>query len=137
MRDEDELAVRQASEQFYAALNALFTGDLAPMEEVWSHAEDVTYMGPGGGFQVGWPEVRANWQSQAAMELGGEVRPEKLRITLGQDLAATHCRERGSNPGPEGEPREVAIRATNLFRKEDGQWKMIGHHTDLLPFIAD
>ena len=23
------------------------------------------------------------------------------------------------------------------FRKEDGQWKMIGHHTDLLPFIAD
>lgn len=137
MRDQDEQAVRQASEQFYAALNALFTGDLTAMEEVWSHAEDVTYMGPGGGFQVGWPEVRANWQSQAALELGGEVRPESLRITLGQDLAATHCYERGSNLGPEGEPREVAIRATNLFRKENGQWKMIGHHTDLLPFIAD
>jgi len=28
----------------------------------------------------------------------------------------------------------VSIRATNVFRKEGGQWKMIGHHTDLLPF---
>jgi hypothetical protein len=29
----------------------------------------------------------------------------------------------------------VSIRATNLFRKEDGSWKMIGHQTDLLPFL--
>jgi hypothetical protein len=29
----------------------------------------------------------------------------------------------------------VSIRATNLFRKESGAWKMIGHHTDLLPFL--
>jgi ketosteroid isomerase-like protein len=30
---------------------------------------------------------------------------------------------------------QVSIRATNLFRKENGAWKMIGHHTDLLPFL--
>ena len=29
-----------------------------------------------------------------------------------------------------------SIRATNIFRKEDGQWKMIGHHVDLLPQMA-
>ena len=44
----DETAVRAASEQFYDALNAIFRGDLTPMEEVWSHADDVTYMGARG-----------------------------------------------------------------------------------------
>ena len=38
---------------------------------------------------------------------------------------------------PDGKPQAVSIRATNLFRKEDGTWKMIGHHTDLLPFLAE
>src|SRR5258706_10512270 len=49
----DEAAVKIAVAQFYAALNTMFTGDLGPMKEVWSHTDDVTYMGPGGGFQVG------------------------------------------------------------------------------------
>jgi ketosteroid isomerase-like protein len=35
----------------------------------------------------------------------------------------------------DGKPQQVSIRATNTFRKENGQWKMIGHHTDLLPFL--
>ena len=34
--------VKEAMAHFYAALNALFTGELASMKEVWSHAEDVT-----------------------------------------------------------------------------------------------
>lgn len=133
--EDDEKAVREAAEQFYAALNAMFTGDLGPMETVWSHADDVTYMGPGGGFQVGWAQVLANWEAQAAMKLGGEVKPEDMRITVGQGLAITHNYERGENTNVGGEPQRVSIRATNVFRKENGKWKMIGHHTDLLPYL--
>ena len=57
--EADEGAVRHANEQFYSALNAMFAGDLAPMKKVWSHADDVTYMGPSGGFRVGWDQVLA------------------------------------------------------------------------------
>jgi hypothetical protein len=46
--------VRAASDAFYAALNRMFEGDLGRMAEVWSHAPDVTNMGPFGGRQVGW-----------------------------------------------------------------------------------
>ena len=60
--DAQEKAVIAAQERFYTALNALFGGDAGPMEDVWSHADDVTYMGPGGGMQVGWPAVSANWK---------------------------------------------------------------------------
>ncbi len=31
-------------------------------------------------------------------------------------------------------PGAVSLRATNVFSKENGAWKMIGHHTDMLPF---
>jgi len=36
-----ETEVRQASQEFYAALNRMFTGDLAPMAAIWSHGADV------------------------------------------------------------------------------------------------
>jgi len=131
----EEKAVRKAAERFYAALNAMFTGDLDPMRKIWSHAEDVTYMGPGGGFRIGWKRVLAEWESQAAMQLGGMVRPENMHITVGQELAVVSNYEKGENFNAAGTTLKVSIRATNLFRKENGTWKMIGHHTDILPFL--
>src|SRR5262249_34688237 len=133
--EADEKPVAEATARFYSALNALFKGETAPMEAVWSHADDVTYMGPGGGMQVGWKEVQANWKEQAAKRLGGEVKSEKTKIHAGRDLAVTCCYEVGENI-VDGKPQKVSIRATNVFRSENGQWKMIGHHTDLLPYLA-
>ncbi len=135
MADEEE--VRGAVENFYAALNALFGGELGPMEKVWSHRDDVTYMGPGGSYQIGWEHVRSEWERQAAMKLGGEVEPTEVRVTVGRNLAIVSNYKTGQNLTPEGKSREVAIRATNLFREEDGEWKMIGHHTDLLPYLQN
>ena len=43
-----EKEAREAVAQFYTALNAMFTGDMKLMNDVWSHAADVTYMGPAG-----------------------------------------------------------------------------------------
>jgi ketosteroid isomerase-like protein len=54
---------------------------------------------------------------------------------MGRDIAVTHNFERGENVDGEGRRQTVSIRATNLFRKEKGEWKMIGHHTDLLPHL--
>jgi ketosteroid isomerase-like protein len=133
--EDDEKAVRNATTQFYAALDTMFTGDLGPMKSIWSHANDVTYMGPAGGFQVGWDQVRKSWEEQAAKKLGGKVEVADLRITAGPDIAVTHNFEKGENTNAKGEPEKVSIRATNVFRKEGGAWKMIGHHTDLLPFL--
>lgn len=134
MHDHDEIAAAAAG--FYAALNALFEGEVAPMAKVWSHADDVTYMGPDGGFQVGWKEVLAEWEKQAAMKLGGHVEPDGMRVTGGGVLAVTHNYEKGENFETGGTPKAVLIRATNLFRKEDGAWKMVGHHADKLAFLS-
>ncbi len=134
-KTNDNKEILEAAARFYVALNAMFEGDLTLMKEVWSHADDVTYMGPDGGFQAGWDEVLASWERQAAMKLGGVVQTEGMKITLGRDIGVTHNYEKGRNTDAEGKAQEVHIRATNLFRKENGKWKMIGHHTDPLPYL--
>jgi ketosteroid isomerase-like protein len=130
---DTERDVEQAVVHFYSSLNALFTGNLAPMEEIWSHADDVTYMGPAGGIQVGWQHVRTAWKSQAELKLGGQVEPHDIHVTVGENLAIVQCNEIGNNTNVDGQNVSVSIRATNVFRKEQGEWKMIGHHTDLIP----
>lgn len=133
--EKDAEGVRAAAETFYSALNAMFTGELEPMKEVWSHKDDVTYMGPGGGFRLGWKQVLTDWEAQAAVKLGGKVEPKEMQFTVGYDLAIVSNYEIGQNVSADGKPQTVTIRATNLFRKEKGIWKMIGHHTDILPYL--
>lgn len=132
----DVSGVQKANERFYSALNLLFTGDSGPMESFWSHSDSINYMGPQGGTLVGWSKIQEEWKRQATMKLGGKVEPKNVRITVGEDLAVVANTEIGENIGPDGQPLKVSIRATNVYRKEDGAWRMIGHHTDLLPFLS-
>ncbi len=132
----DETEVRKSAGQFYEALNMMFKGDLDPMTKVWSHAKDVTYMGPGGEFLVGWSEVLPIWEKQAALKMGGQVEASEMQVNVGQDLAVATNYEKGTNKDKDGQTQSVSIRSTSVFRKEKGEWKMIGHHTDLLSFLG-
>jgi ketosteroid isomerase-like protein len=132
---DDATAVMQASSRFYVALNEMFTGNVEPMLEVWSHADDVMYMGPAGGLQIGWADVKATWKEQAALKLGGKVVSQDLHLVLNGNTAVTYNYEKGENIDSNGVTQAVSIRASNVFRKENGKWMMTGHHTDLLPFL--
>lgn len=133
----DEQAVRQAVAGFYSALNILFAGQLGPMEKVWSHAEDITYMGPDGGYEIGWRQALAIWKRQAAMKLGGRVEPARIRVAAGPEIAVVSNYEKGINTNAAGHPQTLMLRATSIFRKEAGRWKMIGHHTDMLSYLKN
>lgn len=128
-------AVKKANADFYAALNAMFTGDLKPMEAIWSHAADVSYLPPDKAMLVGWAQVKADWEKQATLKLGGKVEPRDEHILLGKDLAIVQCVEEGENVNVGNQPKKVSIRATNVYRLENGTWKMISHHADPLPFL--
>ncbi len=132
---DSESAVKAVNDGFYAALAKVFIGDTSAMESVWSHAEDIVYMGPDGGRQTGWKPVFANWKEQAAKKLGGKVSPQNVSVVVGKNLAVVHAVETGENKNADGKPLAVSIRATNVYRLEGAQWKMIAHHTDILPFL--
>ncbi len=132
---DETTAVEQATSQFYTSLNALLGGNASEMDQVWSHTDNVTYMGPVGGIQTGWNQVRTMWEVQADLKLGGHVEPTDLHFTVGNDLALVEGYELGSILDDQGQAQSFRIRATSSFRKENGQWKMIGHHTDLLEYL--
>lgn len=133
MTERQEIAA--ASDRFYAALNVMFEGDAQPMKDAWSHADDITYMGPNGLFLVGWAQIEKEWDAQAAALLGGRVEPQNLQMTLGSDLSVINCIEAGENV-VDGKVETVRLRSSTVFRKEDGAWKVVGHQTDLLGYMS-
>ncbi|MGA0839033.1 MAG: YybH family protein [Pseudomonadales bacterium] len=126
--------VEEATANFYQALNVMFTGDGGPMKEAWSHADDITYMGPGGNYLVGWRDIEKEWDAQTARKLGGRVTPTDLHTTESGDLAVINCIESGEN-AVGGKSEVVKIRSSTVFRREAGIWKVIGHQTDKLGFL--
>ena len=132
--DDDTQAVKAAVATFHEALNKLFTGDAAPMKAIWSHADDVTYMGPTGTKQVGWSQVEPHWDKQAAKKLGGKVDAVDVHVTASPQLGVAVYYEKGENI-IDGKVQPVSIRVTTTLRKENGQWKVIGHHTDTLAYL--
>ena len=131
MSSEDE--VRAVSNRFYSALSDM---DVAQLGEVWSHSSSVTTMHPMGGEQVGWPEVRKSFEEAAQGMSDVHVELADRRIQTGGDLAYETGIERGRGTVA-GEPIEFEHRATNVYRREGGQWRLVHHHTDVSPAIVD
>ena len=131
----ENTSVPVAVDNFYDALNDMFTGQGQAMKDAWSHAGDITYMGPSGEYLVGWQAIEKEWDKQTAAKLGGTVRPEKIHIVAGNDMACLNCIEAGENI-VDGKVERVNLRSSTFFRKEGGAWKVIGHQTDLLGYMT-
>lgn len=131
-----ETEVRDASKQFYDALNKMVAGDAAAMSAIWSHAADVTTMHPIGGREVGWDAVKGSWEGVAGLASGGKIGLQDQLIRVTGDMAA----EVGVEVGQftlAGTQINANHRVTNLYQREGGKWKIIHHHTDLSPAMVE
>lgn len=134
MAGDDEQAVRAAVDQWFVVLNAMLNGDPNPFADIYSHAEDVTYMGAEGTYRAGWEATYADWKAQADKSTGGEVRGADIHIVVCGDMAVAQHLTQGRVRKPNGEMTNSSVRETSVFRNEDGVWKMITHHADGLPY---
>jgi ketosteroid isomerase-like protein len=108
----------------------MLNGDPEPMMEVWSHGSDVTAMHPTGGRETGWEEVRASWEQVGQGFSDGQVSIEDLVVVpLSDDVVYTLGTEHGQAK-LEDETFGIDWRVTNIYRREEGEWKMVHHHTD-------
>lgn len=121
--------VRHASDRFYTALESMLNGDAEPMADVWSHDSNVSTMHPLGSRQVGWDVVRASWHDAAQAFERGSVAVSDLEICVLGDVAYTTGIEH-VDAVVGGNSLHLDIRVTNIYRHEDGEWKMVHHHTD-------
>jgi ketosteroid isomerase-like protein len=134
MSTEDQ--VRQASEQFYTALNRMLNGDPAPLTTVWSHGEGVTAMHPIGGRQLKWDKVKESFEKVSQMASGGRVVLADQIIQINGETAWEVGIERGQGKFA-GQSVTIDHRVTNIYRRESGGWKLVHHHTDISPAMVE
>jgi ketosteroid isomerase-like protein len=134
MSTEDE--VRNASNQFYAALNKMVKGSSQSLSDIWSHSSSVTTMHPIGGRQVGWKDVWATWDQTAQVASEGQVKFQDQIIRVVGDMAYEIGVENASMRIA-GQKVTDQVRVTNIYQKEGGTWKIVHHHSDLSPVMLE
>ena len=132
----DAAEVRAASARFYEAVNEVLDGNPAPMLHHWSHAEDVSYCDTRGAVQRGWQAVEAYWKTAASANAFASTRLSAsgriVHALVSGDLAYVVVSEEVRR---DGEPGAMQTRATNVYRREDGVWRMVHRHADAPPKV--
>lgn len=119
------------------AQSRFINGDPTLWKKHASHREDVTILGGFGGHgEKGWGAVGARYDWAASQYKGGgaTLKVEYLSVVVSRDLAFTVAIERqeGARVGEQQSPGRRALRATQIFRREDGAWKILHRHADPL-----
>jgi hypothetical protein len=115
-----------------AALGELVEGRSEPFKALWSRSPDIVIMGAFGGYERGWDEVgpRLDWASRGINATNRNV--ENVVTIIGPDLACTVDLEHMDRT-VEGTVSSRTLRCTQVYRREDGLWKVIIRHADELP----
>jgi len=121
---------------FLATLDAaqleLQNGRPANFKALWSHRDDVTLSGGfGGPIEKGWDAVSRRLDWVGTQFSNGTNRIERIVSNeagdLGYVVQAEHLRFRV--PGQSSESTRD-YRVTMIFRREDGQWRLIHRQAD-------
>jgi ketosteroid isomerase-like protein len=115
------------------ALTAVANGDPEPMKALCSHTDDVSQCGLWGGVESGWAQVGERWEWVAFQFVPGqgEVTSETAFLTVNGDMAYGVFIERWwGQLKSRSEVGELKLRATLIFRREDGQWRAVPRHGD-------
>ena len=116
---------------FRDALGLLLHGDATAVLALWSTRDDITIANPFGPPQCGRDNVVAAIQKGAAQYHSGSRRFEEIgrfsTADLGYVVQVEHTIARAAGSGSEV---AFSLRATIVFRCEDGAWKVVHRHAD-------
>lgn len=126
--------IKEAVEEYFRALNAMFAGDAEHIKHLWSHSADAVFYGPDASTLTGWEAVETLIDQHAAMNIGGFVEPSGIHYVEGGELTVVYSNVKGYHHIG-GKQQPVDIRASMVFREESGEWKVVALQTDILPFI--
>jgi ketosteroid isomerase-like protein len=128
MTDRDEFMAWVRSTLFDAEL-ALHNGDAAPRRAIWSAEEPVSVLGA-------WRNATGQQELDQLFAALGESFSECTSYAFDLqacdvvgDMAYTAGLEHTS-ASVNGEPRSYTLRATQVYRREGGEWKVAHRHGD-------
>lgn len=112
---------------------ALHNGDPAPRFSMWSKMEPITVFGAFGPCNSGWDEISRTFEWVASrFSANTAYQFDLMTAGVGGDLAYTVGFERFTT-SIDGRPATpMALRVTQLYRREDAEWKIVHRHADTL-----
>ena len=124
--------VDQLIEQFNLTSNEFLKGNPEPTLKLFSHREDVTLANPFGPPAHGWEHVAKTVEHAASQVRDGEfVGSELVAKYVTPELAYVVQLERPkAKLGRREDITPFALRATMIFRPEEGTWKIVHRHAD-------
>lgn len=117
------------------ASDAFVNGDFSPLDEVSVQASPATLFGPMGSCIEGADQVNGTnakgaghfeSSSNNTFEVLHQGADERFAYWVG--IQRTVAKMAGQD-----ESTPMALRVTELFRREDGDWKLFHRHADRLP----
>ena len=131
---EVEEFLSQMLPPYVRAADAMHNGDSALFADVWSRRDPVTLLGAAATAPVGWKSVTEAQRSVASLFSNGTPLDfELIAADVNGDLAYTVGYERCSVSVHGGPAKPVFLRATQIYRRENGEWKLVHRHADPAP----
>lgn len=116
-----------------AAERAIHSGDAGPRRALWSQRDPVSLFGAWVPVKTGWTDVSQAFDLVAAQFSDSrEYEFEVVAAGAGGGLAYTTGFEH-NQVRVNGKPTTYTLRATHVYRHEDGEWKIVHRHGDHPP----
>jgi ketosteroid isomerase-like protein len=117
---------------------ALVQGDLEPRLALWTRRDPVSVWGAWGPCNTGWEEVERTfrWVADRFSDPADKRYDFSYDVDVLDvvgDMAYTVGFERFKASTDGGPPEDVTVRVTHVYRREDGEWKIVHRHGDLTP----
>jgi ketosteroid isomerase-like protein len=119
--------------RFVAAERAESNGDPGPRIALWSHRDPVTLCGALVPARTGWADIERAFRGLA--DMFSECTDYEMDL-----VACEAIGDMGYTVGIErmtlkirGEVQQVRLRTTHVWRREDGEWKIVHRHGDFGP----
>jgi ketosteroid isomerase-like protein len=131
MSDRDDF-VAWTQTRLRDAETALHNGDSGPRLAIWSTRDPVSVLGAWRSA-VGQEAVRDLFHNLADTFSNCTSHAyEIVAVDVAGDIAFTAGYER-TQASINGEPRRYVLRVTQVYRREDGEWKVAHRHADTAP----
>jgi NAD(P)H-dependent FMN reductase/ketosteroid isomerase-like protein len=106
-------------------------GEFASLEKIVTRHDPATFLSPKGGTEQGAAAVASSYETGAKMfKKPGASKLEVLQSGASGDLAFWTGSQHAKVRNGKGEPVEMTLRITEVFRFEDGGWKLAHRHAD-------
>jgi ketosteroid isomerase-like protein len=119
-------------EQRAAAASAHVSGDASPLTRLLAADLPATLFGPHGGAVQGATEVSARHVADAlGFHSQGTSRLEVLQVGASGEIAYWVGLQHATvQYGTMTQPAPMDLRVTEIFRRENGEWRLVHRHAD-------